>query len=318
MRLILPCIASLLFSEIWYLGAQPSCRPTVPVIVIDQKANAPLDALTVGDFQAKSRGGEIPIRNITTPSPSLRLVFVIDRSGSLHRDDSFRSGSLRPREFFFDGESLESQALHDVVSMIPPTDLVAFLAFSGKCSRRTEFAAPDSAKGPLADILEWSPDSDCTLRTPLWDKINDAIGMFNTHAPGDTIIVISDGGDNMSKLSRSHVQKELLSMGVPVFAILVASPIAAGPEERIGPSNLADLAEATGGTITIPESQPRWPLAFDPTQLLPMLAHQYELTVEIPESDKPEEWHLTVKAAERRRDIKILYPRYLYPCAVVQ
>jgi hypothetical protein len=306
-------ILFLVCSAIAHLDAQSPCPITVPVIGIDDKTGAVIGKLSASDFRAKVKGGEIPILAITNPPTTRRIVFVLDRSGSMTspRSDSVDS----PR-------TLANQSLSEAVSAIPSSDVVAFLAFAGKSMSQTEFMTPDSAKAKLPDILAWSPEKNNELRTPLWDNIEFALAILKAHASGDTIVVISDGGDNMSKLGESRLEGKLLAADVQLFAVAVTSTSWQTPEEAEGPPNLAKLAEATGGAFVIvdkPLNNPD-PKSHSPiraSQMLSLLAHQYDLTIEIP-AHKPEEWQLTMNADNIRKRIRLLYPQFLYPCAALQ
>jgi hypothetical protein len=315
MRPALLSIVLLLCSATGYLKAQPECRSTLPVIALDQKTGAPIDSLAAGDFQARFKGREIPIRTISNPPPTRRLVFVLDRSGSITKSLSGSTDSPK---------IVEDQSLNEILSAIPNSYLVAYLEFAGKSSRQTEFLPPDSAKTKLGDIFSWKPEEKGGFRTPLWDNIELASKLLNIRAPGDTVIVISDGGDNTSKLSLSRLENNLLAAGIPVFAIVITSGPFKTPEERTGPSNLADLAETTGGALvtvakSLQSTDPNGQTPFrGASQLLSLLAHQYFLTIDAPDIRKAEEGRLTVNTRNTGRKMMLLYPRYLCLCDAVQ
>ena len=77
------CIVGLLSSMAGSFEAQPSCQKTVPVIAIDQKTNVAIDTLTAEDFRATWERREMPISAIATAPAARRIVFVLDRSGSV-------------------------------------------------------------------------------------------------------------------------------------------------------------------------------------------------------------------------------------------
>jgi hypothetical protein len=294
--------------------AQPSCRKTVPVIAIDQKTNVAIDTLTAEDFRATWERRAMPINAFTTAPAARRIVFVLDRSGSVIDT---------PLKSFASDEhpgTLANQSLSEAVSAVPDSDSVALLVFAGKSSQRTEFMSPNSAKARLAEVLAWRPVGDHSRRTPLWDSIDSALKMFGAHQSGDSIIVVSDGGDNSSKLSQSRLSAELVTAGVPVFAILISPQFDQTPEERSMPMDFADFAAATGGTIATIGRQPQ---GLNParhylrgaTQLLRLLDHQFDLTVEVPEVGKPEKWHLTLKSGKKQKETTLLFAPYLAPCA---
>jgi hypothetical protein len=308
-------ILSLVCSAVGHLDAQSSCPITVPVIGFNEKTGATIDPLSTSEFRARFNGREIPIRAIANPPATQRIIFVLDRSGSMTYPWS--NSADHPK-------ILANQALSEAVSAIPNRDVVAFLAFADKFSQQTEFMTPDSAKAKLPDILAWNPGKNSELGTPLWDNIDAALKMLNIHASGDTIVVISDGGDQMSKLSRSQLEDKLLAAGVQVFAIVVTNswqtPSLQTPEEAAGPPTLAEFAETTGGAFVIvdrPLNHPD-PKGHSPdraSQMLSLLAYQYHLTIEVP-VHKPGKLRLTLNGANAGKEIRLLYPQVLYSCAV--
>lgn len=311
------CIASVFFYVFGSLAAQPLCRVTVPIIAFDDRTDEPLGTLATSDFRASVRRNEMPIDALTTAPAARRIVFVFDRSGSM-MDNSFNR--------YFSNEhpgAVASQSLSEAVSAVPDTDTVAFLVFAGKFSQHTEFMSAGSARAKLAEILAWRPAEKRRVNTPLWENIDSALKMFNTHRHGDAIVVISDGGNNSGKLKGTRLSDELVASGVPVFAILVAPQIDRIPEKERAMLNLIEFTESTGGTIAIKGQQPK---SLNPTkryprgvsQLFRLLDHPLDLTVERPEVSKPEKWHLTLKDKELRKKATLLYPPYLAPCTSAQ
>jgi hypothetical protein len=60
-------------------------------------------------------------------------------------------------------------------------------------------------------------------RTALYDAIEMGITMFGESRPGDTVCVITDGGENSSRYGKSQIVKSLPSTGIRVSGILVNS-----------------------------------------------------------------------------------------------
>src|SRR5260370_34132044 len=74
--------------------------------------------------------------------------------------------------------------------------------------------------------------------------------MFDRPHLGDTIYVITDGGDNASKITTKDVARTLAEGGVRLFAFTFQRDSAGtSPEERIGPGSVRQIVEDTGGTI---------------------------------------------------------------------
>ncbi len=218
-----------------------------------------------------------------------------------------------------DLNGLMKQNVEQAVREIPAGDSIAFLAFSGKQSSSSGFASQPAALADLPAILAWKPEKGIH-KTPLWQNIEIALKMLTPHEPGDVIVVVSDGGDNMSKLSKDRVQNDLLTSGVPILAVIVANPYApATLEGEDGLRDFVGLADSTGGAAAVANES--LAAAFklstsllQPNQLIPLLARQYELEMDAPPIQKPEKWELKANSAAAGRKLDLLYPRYLIPC----
>lgn len=301
------------------VAQQPPCRSSVLVTALDEKSNEAIDGLTASSFQASLKSGKISIDSLAPPPIVRRFVFVVDRSSSI----------IRPVAGFdappYDSSLVINQALKETISEMPDIDQVAFLVFNGRSSTRTEFMHPESALAEIPGILKWEPPAqEQQPTTPLWDNIDSALRMLNPRKKGDVIVVVSDGGNDMSRLSRPRIQDELLRGGVPLLAILVAkSSFMPVPETKAGASDFAELAEATGGAIApMPKAlQAILPLdapQLSPARLISLLGHQYELVVDVPPLQKPVKWQLDFKSMEIRKKTRLFYPRYLSPCTTTQ
>ena len=86
-------------------------------------------------------------------------------------------------------------------------------------------------------------------KTALFDSIDQAVSLFGTPQIGDTIYVVSDGGDNRSRISFSKLKERLASYGVRVFVFPL--PIGQFPttEEQYGEDRMEELAEFSGGYV---------------------------------------------------------------------
>lgn len=280
-------------------SAQLSCPLTVPVIAFSENRTEPL---TVSDFRAETTGYDITIRAINPPPVARRVLFVLDRSGSLSRPDMLL---------------LTNQAVSEALSAIPVNDTVAFLVFAGQHSKQTDFMNLESLKERLSEILTWNASMEKGPKTPLWDNIGHALQMLTPHKSGDVIVVISDGDNNSGKLSLDQVQEGLEKAGIPVLAVAIADPYAATPEERVGSTFLAAFAKATGGAVSQVQGQSN-----RPGQMILRLEHQYSFELEITQtrgSMKPahkiQKWKLSPNSPESRRSMSLSYPSSLYPCA---
>ncbi len=293
------------------LAAQSSCRINVPVIAL---ASGPADGFFADDLRATLKGKEITIKEMKPPPATRRFVFVLDRSGSMVGTRTMPDSTLT-----LDLDRLMRQNVEQAVGEIPSGDSIAFLAFSGKELMRSEFASQKAVLAELPAMLAWKPGKGIH-KTPLWQNIETALQMLSPHEPGDVIVVVSDGRDNMSKLSKDRVENDLLRTGVPILAVIVANPHApATMEGAYGLRDFIGLADSTGGAAAVADE--RLAAAFQlgtsllqPNQLIPLLAHQYELEIATPPIQKREKWELKADSTAAGRKLDLLYPRYLLPC----
>ena len=285
---------------------------SVPVIAL---ASGPSNGFFADELRATLKGKEITIKQIKPLPATRRFVFVLDRSGSMIGVRHSESGSI------YDLDRRVNQGVEELLSVIPSNNSVAFLAFSGGQSTKTEFANPAMARSELPTILAWKPGKgQWSHRTPLWANIETALHMLSPRRDGDVIVAVSDGRDNMSKLSKNKIQNDLLTSGVPILAVMIANPYLHTLDSADGLRDFAGLADSTGGAAAFedPALEAGFPmgaqLLFRPDQLIPLLAHQYELEMVNPPIQKPEKWELKANFTAAGRKLDLLYPRYLLPC----
>jgi hypothetical protein len=314
MKAVLSCVVvAALLPQSAICTAQPSCRMTVPVIALAQK---PIGTFTANDFLAKVRRNEVLIEAIGPPPPTRRFVFVLDRSGSMTHNPSLNA----PIKL----------GLENALSTIKSTDAVAFVVFAGRDSQQTEFLKPELAEMKIPGMLAWKPEvKGGGLRTPLWDNIHVAVQMLAPHKAGDVVVVISDGGDNSSKLDIFRVEDELKRVGITLLAMVTSSLLETPeglletPEDEQGRRSLAELAEATGGTAATlyqqrPDAEPIGIWQAHPNPVISQLAYQFSFDLDLPPIHKPEDWNLSVKSPEMQNSIHLFYSRTLYPCSSTQ
>jgi Ca-activated chloride channel family protein len=63
------------------------------------------------------------------------------------------------------------------------------------------------------------------------------------------MVVISDGGDNHSRITEQELKSKLKEAGVQMYAIGIYDPFAYRKEERLGPFELDELTSASGGRM---------------------------------------------------------------------
>lgn len=104
------------------------------------------------------------------------------------------------------------------------------------------------------DIISATVSEKGKGKTPLVDAIYLALEEIKKGATQHrrALLVISDGGDNNSRYTWSDLKRSVREADVQIYAIGIFEPIASRartPEEAAGPSNLAELAEVSGGLM---------------------------------------------------------------------
>jgi len=163
-------------------------------------------------------------------------------------------------------------------------------------------------------------------KTALRDALHDGLKLFNPAKPGDSVLLITDGGENRSELKESTMEKEIRESGVRIFALVPLPPSTVFPEEELGTRWLEEMANRTGGrAFTIyhpwPSMDKKWlqqVAALIQNFWLDGVGGGYLLTVKLPLNlDKPVRWRLRLDTSgdKRLKDASVIYPEKLMPCS---
>jgi Ca-activated chloride channel family protein len=91
-----------------------------------------------------------------------------------------------------------------------------------------------------------------TGRTSLLDAIHLAlVQMKRARNPRKALVILSDGGDNHSRMTATEIRRDVKESEVEIYAMGIfdaEDPTKLPTEERNGPQLLDQLARATGGT----------------------------------------------------------------------
>ena len=164
-----------------------------------------------------------------------RIVLLLDTSGSMY---GLRSAS----EMNFSLDLAEN-----LVSSLPSSYEIGLEFFS------TEFdpvSRPTSDRKMLMNQLESlrSHPSSFKGRTALWSAILNSLKLFDHPHIGDAIYVMTDGGDNASKVTKKYVTQTLAETGVRLFAF-VFQQARRPSEEELGPIYVKQIVDDTGGAM---------------------------------------------------------------------
>jgi hypothetical protein len=291
---------------------------TVIVSASDSNGKAIPFTLQSEDIQGKINGKPVQILGVTKPANAERVVIVLDASGSMS------SKWQRAVEFAV-----------EIVRDSPSSTEFALVLFADNELRTVEFGKT----GPefITEIMSFK-NVILSGRTGLRDAIWKAVSMFQPDRVGDTIVVVSDGGDNQSKVSPRRLREAMWSRGIRVmFALFFedrylpdrfqhssppptpSSPSGPGMYGTvIGDNGDADatwLSESSGGFLSRIE---------DP-QVLPKVAQEiaFEIAnylavrITLPTLEKQASLHLEAvdPSGRKRKNIELRFPEKLLPCS---
>jgi VWFA-related protein len=188
--------------------------------------------LTAGSFRIFDEGRPQEIRFFESADAPITVGLVIDSSGSMRnvRDRviaasaEFVAASNRDDEVF---ALVFNDSVHAVLEESEP--------FTGDA---------DALRHALADVFQ--PGG----RTALYDAIAEGLA-YGAHGTRDrrALVVLSDGGDNASRITFGNVMTQVQSSNAIIYAVGLADPF----DLDSNPKRLARLAKTSGGKAFAPK-----------------------------------------------------------------
>lgn len=241
-------------------------RVAVSATVRDKKGR-PVPNLTVKDFELVDSGKLRAIDEFRSEASSVSLALLVDDSGSMVVGDKRRTA--------------KAMADHLIEWLKPGVDQVALYAFHQYLDELQPLApAPGRVTDRLGKLQSYG-------KTKIYDAIAEAGGLLAaTGGPRRALVVLTDGADNASTLTPGEVSGIASSIDVPVYVIVVTSPMdQTGQETPRGKElaaliegRLGDLARWTGGEVFAATSPASMSLAA--RHIIEDLRHQYLITFE--------------------------------------
>jgi hypothetical protein len=237
-----------------------------------------------------------------------RILLIVDESGSMNGPDKHLA--------------VVTQTLAQLVGNLAPKVLVEYGAFNNKAAFGNRFTSnPTELRESVAQVRE-QLGTPRLARTALFDAIHEGLGRFDSLRPGDSILVLTDGGDNHSKTTLKGLRQELEEKGVRLFAVLIEWENGP-PEETSTADSLVDLAELTGGTVHrvgtgklfSPDEETSDLRRYWTEELL----SGYVVHFNVPTASANErKWRLSAKTeALSKKKILMIYPKHLPACSLM-
>jgi hypothetical protein len=294
------------------------CTQILPFNVLDQKTGNTLTSLRPESLQA--RMGDLVVR-ITgiVPVEHRRVLVLVDRSGSMSRHNDLGMHQKEALEVVED-------TLKDVLAELPSGVSVTYGFFNDKAVFTEAFFSDSrQLQQAIADTKQklQKPDSGGTA---LFDAVHQAILRFGTPQPGDVIVLLSDGGENKSRLTEGEFEREMRKSGLRLALLFVNQHATDYAEPYV--LSILDLAKNTGGAVGMIDiadlswtSKKDVPVNREALRKFWMqeILGGYALQVQVPGSlKKPRKWKVQANTGgdPRLQHATLQYPEKLEPCPV--
>jgi hypothetical protein len=239
-------LISLLTSARILVAQEAPCQTRLlPIFVTDKDGN-PLRTLSVPDFKLEAHGTPLSIVSWTPDGRRHRVVILLDVSASM-------KGLSGP--WFW--HSVMAIAQH-VAAIESDNTQFALLLFSDQVVETVDFSKGNAAVRRRMEEIAKDPafakrgDKGGTI---IFDALKEGFHQFDSPTSADSLLVITDGGDEGSKTKPDEILKLVSGPMVRLFSILVIDPVFAGQTQSVPGLNsaaLADLVQKSGGSVLGP------------------------------------------------------------------
>ena len=240
-------------------GQTPSSGPVVSIVPRPAPSVNP-DAVPGEHLRVDASMVLVPVHAVSATGANVTDLaaenFRVFEDGVEQKITYFRHRMTRrsPVGLVFDSSGSMSNKIHKSAT--------AAAAFFKTANAGDEFFLVEFGERPKL-LTPFTSDSDEVYRkishtkafgrTPLIDAIHLAlIQMKNARNSRKVIVILSDGGDNRSRLTRGKIKDALLESVVQLYAMGIFDPEDLpkhSREEQNGPRLLDELAEHTGGRV---------------------------------------------------------------------
>jgi VWFA-related protein len=189
---------------------------------------SPVLGLHDSDFRVWEDGAEESIRYFARDDAPMSIGLLVDSSASM-KDKQRRS----------------AEAAAELLKTANSDDEFFLVEFDEGARLEVPFTTDtDLVYRGISRTRPWG-------RTSLFDAIHLALALMKDASnERKALIVVSDGGDNRSRLTFASVKNDVIESEVPIYALGIFDPATEPPdsrEEAGGPDLLSRLAELTGG-----------------------------------------------------------------------
>ncbi len=285
------------------IDAVANCQTrSIPVTVVDSHGR-PVLTLDQTAFHIHDKSG-ITLSNVGILRETPRALLMIDVSGSMLPTE-------KPQK------AASVKALADgIVGAAQPKSPFAIMTVAERIGEQADFEATKETLSTI--IARVGPQKAyrqiAGQQTALWDALLKGADVYSEVAGNNVIFVISDGGDNKSRVELSTIKNKLLEKRVRIFALVPSETPPATIEERRGPDSMSELSDFSGGRSLLFGGD----LAADEqlgnyVYILSSVYYRVDLTFNVALRKKTR-LNLQVVTADGKK-LAAYYPHELLPCA---
>jgi hypothetical protein len=212
----------------------------MPAIMVDEESRTFLSGITPDRLHAKVGSLVVPIASVER-IPGFRVLILFDTSGSMEQTDSLFSHQHKAL-------ALVNRTLDELLNELPQDAKVEYGLFNNYAVFGPAFTANSEELRKSLSDLTGQMKRRGPKKTALYDAIRDGMARFDPPQPGDSIVMVTDGMDNVSRLRAGKVQEEAARKGVRVFTILLNEYHFDYDGSRLV---ILDFAERTGGSVHV-------------------------------------------------------------------
>lgn len=220
-----------------------TCELSIQATIVDATSGKFVPSVQPAMVHAKIRKTLIAA-NVVERIRTFRVLLLVDAS------DSMSVVSIGSRLNQRATVQKLKEMLDENLNIFPSGVQVSFGIFKKQIAFANEFTSdPDRLHRLIPEtIARLKSSSDA--ETPLFDAIHMAVGQFGSVQPGDTILLLTDAGENSSRqTSKRSLANELSGKGVRLFVLLLENPWPSQPEEIAALPNMSEFAERSGGAV---------------------------------------------------------------------
>ena len=177
----------------------------------------------VSRFQAEAMSG------------ARRIIILRDLSGSVNQTTT---------------QKLQSEVIRDLIETLSSGDRVALIDFALEPSLDIALADAASFKKAFDDLEKDRPKAHG--KTSLYDAVNlalDHLDHTGGFSEGDSLLLLSDGADNSSRVAKKTLASRIINSGVRLYVVEFIRGTITTPEEELGPEEVGNLAQDSGGMV---------------------------------------------------------------------